>query len=215
MTSGAGRTINWTVFGKPSTISKTGNALVYFDYGTDQARYHQYSIDFTNNSYQNTWYIGGGLFEKVEKQSVTEYKYSIRAGSQTIAIKTERNNGAAAETDYLHRDYQGSIVAITREDQSIKAQLGFYAFGSRREVAGTSLTGIMDIVTRGYSGHEHLDSVGLIHMNGRVYDPELGRFLSADPSIQAPTNLQSYNRYSYVMNNPMTLVDPSGYSWLS
>ena len=52
-------------------------------------------------------------------------------------------------------------------------------------------------------------------MNGRVYDPTIGRFMSADPFIQAPTDTQSYNRYSYVRNNPVNLVDPSGYNWLS
>jgi hypothetical protein len=55
--------------------------------------------------------------------------------------------------------------------------------------------------------------MGIIHMNGRVYDPLTGRFMSADPFIQAPGNLQSYNRYAYVMNNPLNLTDPSGYSW--
>lgn len=48
-------------------------------------------------------------------------------------------------------------------------------------------------------------------MNGRIYDPTLGRFLQADPHIQAPTNTQNYNRYSYVLNNPMSYTDPSGY----
>ena len=50
-------------------------------------------------------------------------------------------------------------------------------------------------------------------MNGRVYDPQIGRFLSADPYIQSPYNTQSYNRYSYVMNNPLKYTDPSGYLW--
>jgi len=60
-----------------------------------------------------------------------------------------------------------------------------------------------------------LDHVGLVHMNGRIYDPTLGRFLSADPFIQFPDNLQSYNRYSYVMNRPLSLTDPSGYfAWM-
>jgi hypothetical protein len=49
-------------------------------------------------------------------------------------------------------------------------------------------------------------------MNGRIYDPLLGRFLSADPLIQGPRNLQSYNRYSYAFNNPLSIVDPSGYA---
>lgn len=56
--------------------------------------------------------------------------------------------------------------------------------------------------------------MGLIHMGGRVYDPVLGRFTSADPIVQAPSNSQSYNRYSYCINNPLSLTDPSGYSWL-
>jgi RHS repeat-associated protein len=61
--------------------------------------------------------------------------------------------------------------------------------------------------------HEHLDEMGLVHMNGRIYDPLIGRFMSADPIIQAPGMLQSYNRYAYVMNNPLNLTDPSGFSW--
>ena len=55
--------------------------------------------------------------------------------------------------------------------------------------------------------------MGVIHMNGRIYDPLIGRFMSADPIIQAPGNLQNYNRYSYVMNNPLNLTDPSGFSF--
>jgi HNH/Endo VII superfamily nuclease toxins len=53
--------------------------------------------------------------------------------------------------------------------------------------------------------------MGVVHMNGRIYDPLVGRFMSADPFIQAPSMLQSYNRYAYVMNNPLNLTDPSGY----
>jgi hypothetical protein len=49
-------------------------------------------------------------------------------------------------------------------------------------------------------------------MNGRVYDPTLGRFVSPDLLIPNPENTQSYNRYSYVYNNPLSFTDPSGYS---
>ena len=65
--------------------------------------------------------------------------------------------------------------------------------------------------TRGFTGHEMLDAVGAVHMNGRVYDPALGRFLQADPFVQFPANLQSHNRYSYALNNPLSYTDPSGY----
>jgi len=57
-----------------------------------------------------------------------------------------------------------------------------------------------------------LDNLGLVHMNGRIFDSRLGRFLSADPLIQAPENLQSFNRYSYVFNNPLSSTDPSGFT---
>ena len=50
-------------------------------------------------------------------------------------------------------------------------------------------------------------------MNGRVYDPSLGRFLSSDPIIQNSGNSQNLNRYSYVMNSPMGYRDPSGYRY--
>ncbi|MFC3122874.1 RHS repeat-associated core domain-containing protein [Agaribacter flavus] len=73
------------------------------------------------------------------------------------------------------------------------------------------LASIKDITTRGYTGHEHVEHADIIHMNGRIYDPTLGRFLQADPFIQAPMNSQSYNRYSYVLNNPLSYTDPSGY----
>src|SRR5690606_25793483 len=69
------------------------------------------------------------------------------------------------------------------------------------------------VTNRGYTGHEQVDSMGLIHMNGRVYDPVIGRFLSADPFVQDATNSQSLNRYSYVMNNPLSMTDPSGFFW--
>ena len=67
------------------------------------------------------------------------------------------------------------------------------------------------LTARGFTGHRHLRGLGLIHMKGRVYDPEIGRFMSPDPFIQSPMNSQSFNRYSYVLNNPLSLVDPSGY----
>ncbi len=68
---------------------------------------------------------------------------------------------------------------------------------------------------RGYTGHEMLDDVGLVHMNGRLYDSALGRMCAADPYVQSTEAIQNYNRYSYVMNNPMNATDPSGLSWLS
>lgn len=65
-------------------------------------------------------------------------------------------------------------------------------------------------IYRGYTGHEMLPEFGLINMNGRMYDPLLGRFLSPDNYVQLPDLSQSFNRYSYCLNNPLKYTDPSG-----
>ena len=96
--------------------------------------------------------------------------------------------------------------------------MSFDAWGQRRNatswqaLTGTSLTQFdTSATTRGYTGHEMLDAVGVVHMNGRIYDAKLGRVLQADPLVQDALNTQSLNRYSYVLNNPLNATDPSGY----
>ncbi len=64
----------------------------------------------------------------------------------------------------------------------------------------------------GFGGHENLSAPGLVEMEGRVYDPEIGRFLSADPTVQFPWATSGYNRYTYVNDNPLSFSDPSGFS---
>lgn len=66
------------------------------------------------------------------------------------------------------------------------------------------------IAGRGFTGHEHLPWFSLINMNGRLYDPLTGQFLSADNYVQAPGFTQSFNRYAYCLNNPLIYTDPSG-----
>ena len=67
---------------------------------------------------------------------------------------------------------------------------------------------------RGFTGHEHIDMFEMINMDGRMYDPVVGRFLSPDPYVQMPDYTQSLNRYAYCVNNPLSLTDPTGYSWI-
>ena len=68
----------------------------------------------------------------------------------------------------------------------------------------------LTLLDRGYTGHEHLQTVGLIHMNGRLYDPALHRFLQPDNYVQDPFNTQNFNRYGYCLNNPLVYVDENG-----
>ena len=91
----------------------------------------------------------------------------------------------------------------------------FAAFGARRGSDWSAATapdwaGIASTSRHGFTGHEHLDNLALVHMNGRVYDPGTGRFLSVDPLIGDLGDSQQVNPYAYVGNRPLSFTDPSG-----
>ncbi|MCA3068459.1 MAG: hypothetical protein ING73_16280 [Rhodocyclaceae bacterium] len=134
-------------------------------------------------------------------------------GSPAVTPPTQLN--------WLHKDRLGSPIAISGETGALRERLAYDAWGKRRTTNGAAtgtpatptpdtIDGVVD--NRGFTGHEMLDQLDLVHMNGRIYDPLIGRFLSADPILQDPMNGQSYNRYSYVMNNPTNFTDPTGFS---
>ena len=86
------------------------------------------------------------------------------------------------------------------------------AWGRRRNPDGFGYDNVpIPMFDRGFTLHEHYDDFGLINMNGRLYDPAVGRMLSPDIVIQQEHNSQAYNRYSYCFNNPLRFTDPSGY----
>lgn len=116
---------------------------------------------------------------------------------------------------YFHKDILNSIEAITDASGNIVERLSYNPWGKRRNADGsvsqTALKGLKS--NHGFTSHEMLDNIGLVHMNGRLYDPVIGRFISADPTIDGADDLQGYNRYAYVHNNPISLIDPDGYGW--
>ena len=222
MTSGRGRTINYSHFDKPvSIVNSKGNTA--FTYGTDRKRFMRVTTEVIEgkNVTTTTYYIGNVEVVSKSNSSVITTRRNLPG-----AIELRRSNGTR-EISYLHKDHLGSIDTISDANGDIKQKLYFDAWGKKQVIdtgnyvatlgvfSSLTLTQLLDITPRGYTGHESVDHADIIHMNGRIYDPTLGRFLQADPIIQAPTDSQSYNRYAYVRNNPLTLTDPSGYSWLS
>ena len=91
------------------------------------------------------------------------------------AVHTVRSD-STVETRYLHQDALGSIDAVTNEYGQVEKRFTYDAWGKRATTVDNH-TGSGGKVTRGYTDHEMLDDFGLIHMNGRVYDPVLARFL--------------------------------------
>jgi RHS repeat-associated protein len=142
-----------------------------------------------------------------------QWRELILAPSGLIAQRSQSSGGTVSLL-YLHLDGQGSVEALSDPSGTVVSRQGYDRWGSRRDADGWGTGSASSQTAKGYTGHEMADAVGVIHMGGRVYDPLIGRFTSADPILQAPGDLQSYNRYGYVGNNPLSRTDPSGYSWL-
>jgi RHS repeat-associated protein len=231
---------NYTSFNMPREIlfgsltntanptSTVADRTLSFVYGPEHQRVRQ-DVQLSANAPSTmeagtTWYWNGtdsqGLsYEKEIKANGTiEHKHYVNAGGVTFALYVKRegalNGKPATSISYFHQDHLGSIAVVSNEAGQVVERMAYDPWGKRRYANGTAdrLDAIYGVNTdRGYTMHEHLDEMGMIHMNGRIFDPLVGRFMSADPHIQYPGNLQSYNRYSYVLNNPLAFTDPSGY----
>ncbi len=219
MTDGFGRHLTWTWFNMPQLIERTANTpgSSYFEYDADHNRVWQVA-SVAGKSTVETTYVGG-FYERVFDGETIKRKHYINTPVGRVAVYTLTYTIAditdTPDIKYFHRDHLGSVDVITDQDGVSIEKDSFDAWGARRNAIGwqgAPPSGFHSVVTRGYTDHEQLDVVGLIHMNGRVYDPIIGRFLSADPFVQAPMVTQNFNRYSYVVNNPLSLSDPTGFN---
>ena len=226
----AGTNVQWNSLNLPTCIDATGGTCTggagssSFSYAPDKHRYQQTAVDNTTGISETTVYVGNVEFlTSGATPSSTAARHMLSAyGENILSLNIGDPNCLGVQNvcfDYTHSDHLGGVDAVTDEGGNIVGgtSFGYEAFGARRDpVTGGAPTASQvqadrSLTHRGFTKHEMLDNVGLIHMNGRVYDPALGRFLSVDPVYQAPTNMQSLNPYSYVMNNPLSLTDPSGY----
>ena len=110
-------------------------------------------------------------------------------------------------------DHLGSAAVLTDQTGAVVERDAYDAWGKRRNLNGTDDTAcaLVSQTTRGFTGHEHIDDLCLIDANARLYDPILGRFLSPDDVIPEPYDMQSFNRFSYVRNRPLSVIDPTGH----
>ena len=202
-------------FGKVSKLTlKNGSTTLKtatFVYGPDGQRRRMStgnSASTYSGDYQVNRYNGGG-----EQQL---HYISGPAGLCALIVRNYNCGKLISRTIYhLQTDYQNSIIAAYNSNGTLYKSFAYDPWGRRRvgDNWNSNLVATETLITRGYCGHEHLDDFGTINMNGRIYDPRLGRFLSPDPYVQAPYNSQNYNRYSYCLNNPLKYTDPDG-EWI-
>jgi RHS repeat-associated protein len=124
--------------------------------------------------------------------------------------------GSTRKVEYLLKDRLGSVDAVANASGTVIETRGYDAFGKPRDGSWNDLNpakiASTAVTPKGFTQHEHLNQLELIHMNGRAYDYQLGRFTGVDPFIQFPLNSQSMNPYSYILNNPLSGTDPTGYA---
>jgi len=223
--AGDGRTIQYSVFDKPTSISK-GSFTSTFNYDPDRAYYKR--TDNNNGQLTSITTIGN-----VEKVTLPDGSYELRRYVAGALVSTKYSTGLVqtnSTNQYLLKDHLGSTDAIIDQHgnavgatgNTVKQKQSFDPWGLRRDTSTwapmtTSLLAQFDHSTtnKGFTGHEMLDELGIIHMQGRIYDPRMGRFLQADPTVQFAMFTQSYNRYSYTVNNPLIYTDPTGYDFWS
>jgi RHS repeat-associated protein len=181
------------------TVAQRGALRDDFRYGADGMRTRSWGSD------GNRVYLPG--YE--HRTDTGETKVYI--GDYAVISKT----GSTRKVEYLLKDRLGSVDAVANASGSVIETRGYDAFGKPRNGTWNDLSPAKiqstAVTPKGFTQHEHLNQLELIHMNGRAYDYNLGRFTGVDPFIQFPLNSQSLNPYSYILNNPLSGTDPTGY----
>jgi RHS repeat-associated protein len=204
--------IQYTAFNKVDSVFETGNYRLKYKYAADEQRRISRLYNSSNVKVKETVYVPGG-YEIEKSGGRTRLMHYIPVGDcWALYVK----NSSGQDTLYfLLTDHLGSVNVITNSSGTKLREYSFDPWGRRRNPDAWTYNNIpaVSITTRGFTMHEHMDKFNLINMNGRVYDPVMGQFVSPDPFIQDPFSTQNFNRYSYCMGNPLKYVDPSGYGY--
>ena len=214
------QTVDYTSFNKTRTVKE-------IDLNTPPNTLNE--VDYTYNPFQqrckSILYGPGGSpisttyyqqnYEKTLSSNGTNFtETSYINGGDGLNALFINDDAGQGKLYFVFTDHLGSILKLTDENGVNVAEQSFDAWGKPRSPSSWNTAAspsAMAGLIRGYTGHEHLPQFSLINMNGRMYDPNTARFLSADNNVQDGENTQSYNRYSYCGNNPLKYTDPTGY----
>ena len=202
--------VSYCSFDRPSMITDNGYTANF----TYNGRFDRVKMQLLHSSSPVlTRYYLGGCYELDVKPTGTTEKLYLDGGYYDAPVVLVKQGSSVANYNIL-RDHLGSITHVVNSSGSVMQELSYDAWGRLRNPSDYTLYSPTNepepYLGRGYCGHEHLTGLGLVNMNARLYDPLLGRFLSSDPYVQAPEHSQSFNRYSYCMNNPLIYKDENG-----
>lgn len=228
----------YTSFQKVKRLREDQNTEMFFTYGPDEQRVKAEYFDITGGPgfLAQTKFYGSNYESIVTPFDTTEYMYVWGEDELVAILELTTPNGTSTTTGKVYypvTDHLGSITHLL-DNTGIGGMMGngvleersFDAWGRPRDPVNWMVYDASSgnphpgnwLIDRGYTGHEHIwcNTGGgfydnnVINMNGRLYDPLIGRMFSPDPLIGDEYNSQSYNKYSYVMNNPLKYTDPTG-----
>lgn len=200
-----GRSVEWTSFDLPASIG-TPSGLTTFVYDAEGRRVRK------SGAGEDTLFVGGEYERRTTLGGGTVHVFHVRAAETVVAEVIFDAVAKTQSTLYVVGDHLTTPGIVTDQAGAVIDQPYYDPFGRRVDVYGSALATVpMGEVRIGFTGENEDRELGLIDLGGRVYSPIMRRFLSADPMVAMPENGQALNRYSYVMNDPLNYVDPSGY----
>ena len=200
--------VTYNFFNQPTQITEGGHQLL-LSYGSNQQRKKK-EIYYKDDKQYTHYYINK-YYERENNHATKTIRdlYYIYGDNGIVAlyIKTSSKPSTTDSMYYIHTDHLGSYCAITNTAKQVRQRNFFDPWGN---VVNSTSSQQFTLTNRGFTGHEHYPELKIINMNGRLYDPTIGRFFSPDNYVQNPGFTQNYNRYSYALNNPLKYKDPTG-----
>lgn len=198
-----------------SDPSTPGNGIAY-DAENRQTSYTKSGVGTTSYSYDGE----GRRVKKVTGSPAVTTVYVYDVTGRLVAEYNDSQQQPTGGTKYLTSDHLGSTRVVTAQNQGVAARYDYLPFGEEIGAGVGSRTvqmgyGASDTTRQKFTSKERDTESGLDYFLARYYSGAQGRFISADPLITSgkPKDPQSWNRYSYTLNNPMVLIDPDGLEW--
>ena len=203
-------TLNGTGYDNAGNLTATslGETLAY----DAENRLKNYTFRSATSSYK--YGPQGRRVQKVTPTSTETYVYDAFGRLAAEYSSTAPTSGG---TYYRTTDHLGSTRLVTKQDQSDAACFDFAPFGEEipdtlgSRSSNTCFAASFDGRHR-FTGQERDDESDLDYFGARYFGASLGRFTSPDPLLESadPSNPQTWNRYAYVVNSPLVLIDPTG-----